>query len=305
VWEIDGFELSTVPRYAAVASPSLPLVGPVVFHGGSREARAQLSTVVLPLYAMIDRRSGQVRYQSREELADGFKIALDAEIILTGTDQDPPLERWWQLGEAERRDVIRALRALGVSAITTPNYSLIADRPRWDDMHAMKRIAQVHWELGDEKITAVLHVNARTETDMSRWAEYLIERPEITHIAYEFTTGTRYASRRALHLSWLKSLAVAVGRPLHIVVRGGSEILPTLANTFSGITVLETSAFMKTMMRQRAVFDGARVTWAAAPTVVGEPLDALFTANVENTSRFLTQLIAKIAPPSRSSIVAM
>ena len=141
---------------------------------------------------MFDRRSGAPRFTDHAALCTAFAIKPGTTIVLTGTDRDPPLERWWGLGEAKRRTIIRALKGAGVGLVTTPNYSLFLDRPRWDDLHAMMRIAIVHEEFLREGMPAALHVNGRTETDFRRWTAYVAARPEITHLAYEFTTTGIY-----------------------------------------------------------------------------------------------------------------
>jgi hypothetical protein len=74
--------------------------------------------------------------------------------------------------------VIRALKAAGVGLVTTPNYSLFLDRPRWDDMHAMKRIALMHEEFLAEGMPAALHVNGRTDSDFRHWGSYVTARPK-------------------------------------------------------------------------------------------------------------------------------
>jgi hypothetical protein len=205
-----------------------------------------------------------------------FGIRPDTITLLTGTDRDPPLERWWGLGETARRSIIRALKSAGVELSTTPNYSLFIDRPRWDDLHARKRIAITHQEFLSEGLPAALHPNGRTEADFRRWAEYVGVREEITHLAYEFTTGTGWAGRREQHAAWLADLATSVGRPLHLVLRGGLDVLPTLRSAFPSVTLLDTSTFMKTMMRQRAVPAGnSALAWRRSPAEHDAPLDGL------------------------------
>ncbi|MFO1100367.1 MAG: hypothetical protein U1E81_19420 [Xanthobacteraceae bacterium] len=201
VREVGGFAFDNVPRAPLLPAPDLPRLVPVIFHGNCRETPVPFSTVALPLYRLLDRKTGALRLADHEALCAAFGIARGTTIILTGTDRDPPLERWWQLGEAGRRPIIHALAAAGVGLVTTPNYSLFIDRPRWDDLHAMKRIAIVHQEFLAEGMPAALHVNGRTETDFLRWADYLVARPEVTHLAYEFTTA--WAGRRELHAAWL------------------------------------------------------------------------------------------------------
>ena len=49
---------------------------------------------------------------------------------------------------------------------------------------------------------------------------------EVTHIAYEFTTGTGRAERRPFHVDWLLGIAATAERPLNLIVRGGIDALP-------------------------------------------------------------------------------
>ena len=143
-------------------------------------------------------------------------------------------------------------------------------------MHSLMRIAIVHWEFLDEGMPAALHVNGRTETDFARWGDFLRARPEINCIAYEFTTGTGWGDRSRDHANWLFQLARFVDRPLHLTVRGGSQVLPILASAFSQISVWDGTAFMKSMNRQRAASlpDGT-IEWKPSPTRVGAPVDKL------------------------------
>jgi hypothetical protein len=289
MWAQEG-----VPRAPRLNAPDLPRVIPVFFHGNRREASVSFPALALPLYRMFDRKTGAPRFTDHAALCARFGIAPGTTIVLTGTDRDPPLERWWRLGEAGRRPIIRALAGAGVSLVTTPNYSLFIDRPRWDDLHAMKRIAIVHQEFLAEGMPAALHVNGRTETDFRRWGDYVASRPEVTHLAYEFTTGTGWAGRREMHAAWLASLAASVGRPLHLVMRGGIEVLPLLAPAFAGITSLDTSIFMKTMMRRRAVPSGnARLAWERSLTPVGAPVDDLLADNLVAVQGWYADLIAR------------
>ena len=142
----------------------------------------------------------------------------------------------------------------------------------------------------EEGLSAALHVNGRTEADFARWASYLASRPEITHVSYEFGTGTGWARRRVQHAAWLAGLALSVGRPLTLVVRGGTDLLPSLASAYASVTVLETNVFMKTVMRQRAVpaDTGAPLTWQASPTPLGATLDGLWADNWATVETGLT-----------------
>ncbi len=290
VREIAGFDLANVPRTVVLPAPALPRVIPMLFHGSSRQAILVSDFVALPLSRMFNRRDGSGRHDSREALCAAYGINPEASIILTGTDTDAPLERWWGFGEAKRRELIRMLVRLGVQLTTSPNYSLFIDVPRWDDMHAMKRIALVHCEFQSEGLPAALHVNGRTDADFQRWTDFVGARPEITHLAYEFTTGTGWADRQEQHAAWLCGLATAVKRPLKLVLRGGIEVANTLANSFDQVTVLDTTSFFKTMMRKRAHLNG-RLAWVQAPTAVGAPVDALFAENLKAVESWIEKAL--------------
>jgi Domain of unknown function (DUF4417) len=298
VREIDGFSLDNVPRARVLQPPRLPALVPTIFHSDKRHGTfSASSTACLPLYRVICRNDGQTRYANPQALATGFGIDRDVSIILTGTAFDPPLEPWWSLG-AGRLDAIRKLRDLKVSMVTTPNFSLFTDQPRWDDMHSMKRIALVHEEFLREELPAALHVNARTERDWERWSEYVAARPEVTYVAFEFGTGAGWAERMDWHANQLSLLAEAADRPLYLVVRGGAKVLPVLIKAFAGTTILETSAFVKTVKRQRAALNAKGIVeWAPCPTDATEMLDNLFAENWRTVAASYAGLIGKSVPP--------
>ncbi len=286
VREIGTFDLQNVPRAPILEAPMMPYFIPVVFHGNRRSMPINSEAVALPLFRMFNRKDSKPLFNEYTALCEDFVIQPGTKIILTGTAKDAPLERWWGLGGEKRRTIIRALKSAGVGLITTPNYSLFVDRPRWDDLHSIKRIAIIHEEFLREEMPTGLHVNGRTEADFERWIDYINTRPEITHISYEFTTGTGYAKRYKQHAIWLATIAKNVSRPLHLVVRGNSKVLPVLANAFAHISFLETSSFMKTVKRQRAhITANGALNWRASPTDSGATLDALFAHNLATVKK--------------------
>jgi hypothetical protein len=290
VREVNTFRLDNVPRANPLPAPSLPSTVPMVFHRSRRSCPAPLAAAALPLASMFARKDGQPRHSSHDALCSTFGITPGNLIVLSGTDHDGPIERWWGFGEEQRRRLIRHFIRIGVAFTTTPNYSLFIDTPRWDDLHAMKRIALVHHEFLSEGLPAALHVNGRTETDFKRWAEFIAARPEITHLAYEFTTGTGWAGRQEQHAAWLTTLAQSVSRPLSLVLRGGTDILPNLASVFSHVTLLDTSSFMKAMMRKRALLNG-HLAWTDAPTHDGAPVDELLAHNVDTVRSWVGDML--------------
>jgi len=289
VREVGSFCLKTIPAATVIPqAPMLPMIVPLVYHGSRRDEMIAMPAVALSLYAMFNRIDGTPRYASREALCRALGITTESTIILSGTHHDRPLETWWALGESKRRIIIRNLRDNGISLVTSPNYSLFTDAPRWTDMHSIKRIAITHSELVSEGLPAALHVNGRTETDFKRWGSYIDAHPEVTHVAYEFTTGTRWTGRREQHITWISALARSAARPLHLLVRGGLDLLPELSRSFACVTLIETSCFVKTMKRQRAsISKASRVVWSSDPTGAGAPLDDLFHHNIRTVHHWV------------------
>jgi hypothetical protein len=242
---------------------------------------------------MFSRRTGAALCGSAADLRSDHRLAPETQLLITGIGEDPPIERWWGLGMDKRANVIRALRSAGVNLMTTPNYSVTVNVPRWDDLHAIKRIGLVYAEMIDEGMPTALHVNGRTDTDFKHWAEFITARNEVTHVAFEFTTGTGWAGRRERHAAWLCDLARDVGRPLHLIVRGGNDLFGQFAETFAGVTVLETDSFMWTMKRQQAVLKGnSSIRRRPAPTEIGAPLDDLLASNILTNRIQIENLLA-------------
>lgn len=290
--EIAGFDLNNIPRSKSIIVPPLPSVVPVLYHGNRRIKNFNPSMVCLSLFEITSRRNGLSKYKDKKELAEAFRIDKMTPVILTGIEKDHPLERWWGLGSNKRLDGIRSLQELGIELITTPNYSLFTDQPRWDDMHSIKRIATTYEEFMRIGIPAALHLNARTEKDWERWAEFIEARREITHVSFEFTTGSGWPGRINWHTNHLINLAKNVSRPLNLVVRGGKNILAKLIESFNHVTYLDTSTFIKTAHRQSAYLstDG-NIKWKSIQTPGDAPLDNLLAHNWSITEKLNAHML--------------
>jgi len=264
VHEIRGFSLENVARAPVLSRPVLPKTIPLVYHGSSRNERFVAPVVALPLYALLNRADGTVKFASRSALLDTFRIVESARIVLSGTDRDAPLERWWGYG-VRRLFALEHLAELGIDAITSPNYSLFSDSPRWTDMHSMKRIAITWQEIANAGIRSALHVNARTIQDWRRWRDFVGERDEINCLAFEFATGAADPTRMAWHTDQLCRLADEVQRPFTLFARGGTAVLAQLEESFEDVCLIDPRPFMKAIHRQEAVqrSDGS-VGWRSA-----------------------------------------
>src|SRR5690606_30898396 len=147
-----------------VAALPIALNGDIVeliYHGSRRQQALDAEVVALRLSDVVNFRAKTPKFASREALCEAFRLDPNCSIILTGVDHDSRIEPWWTLGSA-RPAIIQGLVALGVTLVTTPNFSLILDHPRTDDMHAMKRIAILFAEFLEHGMAAALHPNGRT-----------------------------------------------------------------------------------------------------------------------------------------------
>lgn len=289
--EVKGLEFGNVPAAPKVTASTLPLMMPLIYHSYSRDRPPKSPAVVLSLYEMFSKTGNELRFKDRSSLLRHFKLAERTLIVLSGTQEDFLIERWWNLDD--RAAVTRALVDLGVSLITTPNYSLFGDVPRLDNLFNMKRIALVWSEIQSEGLPCALHLNARTDHDFERWTRFLLDHPEITHVAFEFGTGAGSLNRIQWHISQLCSLAHRVGRPLHLVVRGGTGGLRRLRAVFTGLTFVDTSAFVKAQNRQRLILNPEGMTSVPAPTPTGACIDDLLDENIEASRMFVERIAAQ------------
>jgi hypothetical protein len=281
-YEVKGLELGNVQSALPVRAPVLPLMAPLLYHSYSRSRPPCVKTVVLSLYEMFSKVDGSLKFPTRGALLSHFKLTDETVIILSGTQEDFLIERWWAL--QDREAVTRGLIDLGIALVTTPNYSVFGDVPRLDNLFNMKRIALVWSEMQREGVPCALHLNARTDRDYERWTEFLRDHTEITHVAFEFGTGAGSVNRIDWHVAHLAALARDIPRPLHLIIRGGINHLHVLRGAFAGLTFVDTSAFVKAQKRQRLTVIQDRVVSVPAPSPEGTPVDDLLDENLKTVS---------------------
>jgi hypothetical protein len=286
--EVSGFSLDNIAR-TAVCDYSLAYgIVPLVYHGSRRAQLASGPVFALRLSDLVNFKKASLHYETREALCRSFGINENADIILTGVNHDHRIEPWWSLGEGRRVPLVAGLKNLGVKLVTAPNFSLVLDRPRTDDLHAIKRIGIVWAEFQQGGLACALHPNGRALRDFERWGHFISERSEIRVLAYEFITGSGQKHRQQFHLEGLAGLARLAGRPLDIVVRGDPNVIPILQRDFHRVIYIDTTAFMKTIKRKRAerVANDA-LRWVDSPTAFAGEVDSLYTHNLDEQIAFL------------------
>jgi hypothetical protein len=257
----------TVPDYVPCMLDSSGIVGPL-----------SIPVVAVSLYSVVDLRSGLARFSSLPDLLQHFRLDSRTRVILTATDKDGPVESFWEY--MQPKATAASLRQLNPLLVATPNFSMHIDAPRHDNLLSMARIRFCFEAFAGAGLSVALHVNGRTPHDFSRWSEYIAASPGINTLTYEFGTMGRSERRRAWHAEQLVRLASLVGRPLRLLLRGGSAYLHELRGVYKQVTLLDTNALMRAKKRRGAVRRGDRVVWRNSPTDPGEPLDALFMHNV-------------------------
>lgn len=298
--EIGGFDLSNAPRAPIIDHCIDAEIVPLIYHGSRRADELRNGVFALRLPDLVNFRRGRLRFSDRADLCAAYRIPPDAQIILTGVNLDHRIEPWWRLGE-RRVEIIEDMRRIGIDLVTTPNFSVVLDQPRTDDMHAMKRILNTFAAFANGGLACALHPNGRTERDFERWGDEIAARPEVTILAYEFITGPGRKARQGWHLQRLADLAARAGRKLDIIVRGDPGIIGFLRQHFRKVIYIETTAFMKTLNRQRAERIGNnRLCWVPAPTAEGEAVDELFVNNLQERIALLRSLYYGEPPSSRS-----
>lgn len=264
--EVEGVDFGSVPRAVPRALPTLPHCIPILYRRVKSDLRLPFDAIAISLYQLIDRHSMACRFESAASLRRHFGVSDSTQVFLDGVATDRPLERWWSLGRSARERIIGEFLSVGVSAASTPNFSVFSAVPRWDNLHSMKRIL-ICWE---ESVSAgmptALHVNARTTTDWMRWTEFVSASPEVTALAFEFATGAGGARRLPFHVEELTHLADRVGRPLTLLCRGGHSSLERLRKSFEHVVFLDSASYMKSAKRFRAhISERNQISWKPDP----------------------------------------
>lgn len=295
--EVGGFELESTPRVGVLPAPKLPSVIPLIGHKYSRKSILNEPVVAVPLYELFHMGSGQPHVRTRAELAHRFRIPETATVVASGVDRDIKLEAWWAF--FDRDLILSTLRDLKIALVTAPNFSLFLNVPRPDNLHSMKRIALGWAELIAAGIPAALHLNARTDRDYARWMRFVQERSEVEIVAFEFGTGAGTPKRIDWHVDRLCRIADTTGRPLTLVVRGGSQVIQRLKRHFANVVLIETDAFTRTLKRRRAEFtETGRLRWPRISTPKGAPIDDLLAHNIVTKRTAL--VLSDFAPTARS-----
>lgn len=251
IHEIHGLQFDDIPRHPAPDFPDLSGYIPIVEGRVSQRRPVEIDYAAIPLSRAVKGRGPLQRAKTREELIRDHGISPRKGWLVTGIEDDRFVERFWRL--PKYREIFHDLRNAGVVYATTPNFSLYADTPRHDNLHAMKRIAWMWHLMNQAGLPTALHINGRTDHDFSRWREFILARPEITSIAFEFLTGARLLDDAERYFARITSLAQGVKRPLTLVMRGSQDIAKRLEEVFEKVIWLDSTPYFKAMHRHELI----------------------------------------------------
>ncbi|WP_309711765.1 DUF4417 domain-containing protein, partial [Armatimonas sp.] len=216
-----------------------------------------------------------------------FGLGDDVLPILLGVARDYVLENYWanrsEFGWPAR------LAQLGFQTATSPNYSFFQDAPGSDIIYNRRRILITSGELSSAGISTIPHLNALTPSDWKYWSSLLSQQTDIVYIAKEFQTGLHHSEEGRNAIYELVRLQDRVGRELRPVIVGGTQHLELVARYFKYPTFIESSSFMRTVKRRRAILVDNRLRWHPELTPKGEPLDDLLSHNVKLTDQCIRE----------------
>lgn len=267
---------------------SLPLYVPMIDHRSSRAKPLDWPAVALNTYSVLRMRRNRAYRaiaDSPEGLREAYLVKSDAQVILRGVADDPPLEKYW-----ENRQLSNApsqLAKLGVTAAIGPNFSHFLDVPRTDHIYNKRRQLLCLQELVAAGLNVVPHLNSVSPGDWVFWTNYLRTNPQVCVVAIEFQTGHKAPREGRKVLNHLAAAQKEIGRPLHLILVGGAQFLEYAAVRFRNITLIDSTPFHKAM--HRSFFDKSRAgkKWADGFTLQGQKLDEFLQGNVAAYNEWL------------------
>jgi hypothetical protein len=287
--EVRGWSFDDICPAPSVIINEIPSLVPIMPHGYCRSRPLNSRAVAIPLDKLFRPKSGGSRFASKKDLAKKFNYSDSAQLIVSGVGYDQHLENYW--GPARAAGFPQQLAALKPDLITTPNFSLFSNVPRWDNLHNMKRIAICWQELAALGLPTALHVNGRTDQDFLRWSDFIKAHPEIEALSFEFATGAASPVRALWYRDRFIELAQRVGRPLLLVMRGGAPLMRDLLRYYRSITFLSHIPIIKALNRRRLLWTpGRNPRWTLCDSQNGEEMDMLVKQNLEAFGAMLEDL---------------
>ncbi len=262
---------------------SVPEYIPLIQHGNRRTTPLPVRYAALTTFDVTrrDKRTGDM-LRDPEHLRAKFQLQPTAALVLSCVAPDREVERYWR--DRQDRRLVDGLAAIRPAHVIAPNFSLLHNVPRFDNLANIKRSLLCAEEFSKAGLSVIPYLAGITATDWERWAAFLKEHRHLRIVCKEFQTGPSKSAIGAWHLGRLEELQQQLGRELHLVAVGGRRHLARL-RSFGRLTILDSVPFMRTMHRRQLCANG----WQEAPTAVGAPLDELLAHNVTAYTTYINE----------------
>lgn len=300
VHEVRGFEFDDIESRATNPLVPLPRFAHLLYNHPKVKSNIELPVAAIPLSAVFNKSGRKGTPLTRQEIERRFRLSPGVQLILSGAELDHRIEKFWGITTG-RAEMLAGIRDLNPLIVTTPNYSVGLDGPRHEAMHSLKRILLSWSELHEAGLRTALHLNAVTDRDYERLAEFLAYHTEINAVSLEYETGAAIQEQGTYHAEQLHRLVQRIGRAPHLMFRGDADWIAKLSKTFPSITLLNGSASIRTRKRRRAIYTDGVVRWVSNPTAKGDYLDELLQHNFARVAEWLADkthgtLVKRVIP---------
>ena len=189
-----------------------------------------------------------------------LSIGNDCDLWAVLNAKDDHLEDFWGIGEEERLETFKHLKKIGFSFGTGATFSisditnLKTPIPQSHNVTMLTRHHQVLHELHTAGLYSVPNIYWRDgeKKDLRRWANWLIDNPQIQSISRDFTS-TRNLSTNLSKLNELMELLEYTGRTFNIMIVGtGAKTAPKI------MQMLARNGHSGTVISSSPIYDAAK-----------------------------------------------
>lgn len=280
--EVGGFRNTFIRSVTQIGMPNLPRYIPVIYSKTGRCLPLRREMTAVPFWRIIGgpAKGYELLVESESDLREKFLIAESTKFLVVGAGFDSKLENFWC--NLHRRDLLARLPSLGVTAVTTPNFSFFTDMMGPTKMYNFRRILLATQALSEAGVTPIPHLNALTSRDWENWYSFLKDQSQIRTVAKEFATGLAQADLGVQELHRLANVQEKLGYPLHLVAMGGSQFARNLNTLFPGHwSITDADPFIKTVKRQVPCLSNGVRGWRTEPLPKNSPLDQRLNQNIQ------------------------
>lgn len=287
--EVRGLDCRDIePICGPAVLSGFPRYIPTIQHGNAWDRPIRTTWAAVPLRVlMTGRKRLSCRFDSAWELRAALGVDEATNIAVLGTGPDQEIERYWR--GRRTGPILEQLANLRLNMVIAPNYSLFLDDPRPQHLFNRKRSLICAEELSRAGLPTVPYLSGITEADWSFWASFLRERPDITMVAKEFQTGLSHPEQGRRALLRLRRLQDRIGRPLHVLIIGGTRFRQEIGAWLRRWTIIDSSPFFRAVKRRQAIRKRPhRVDWVARP---GSSVASLFETNFQVYSQWINEKV--------------